>query len=300
MALFVEMVAAGGVRAAARANVGSRSHLSRRLLGLEERIGAKLVERDESRFVLTEAGVAYLARAEAILVEVRAAEDAAKASAERVRGSLCVATSPLLAEVVLEQLVQEYLSLHPQVSVDLQLAPERVDLRAKGVDLAFRTGRPPTQAGLTARTLATSLTVMVASERYVATHGVPHTPDALGKHDCVVVGNVKEWQLRTARARVRDRYRVNSYAPAKRAVLAGVGIGRFAAVFVADEIESGRLQLVLPEESTSATVYAVRRGTGRAGPKVRAFLDLAITRITTGLLCPVGLRRYLPADRVAR
>lgn len=294
VALFVQIARAGGVRAAARAEGGSRSHLSRRLAALEERIGARLVERDELRFALTDAGAAFLLRAEVIFGGLCDAEETARASSGRVRGVLRVASSPLLAEVALESVVREYLARHLEVSVDLHVAPERVDLRARAVDLAFRTGPLPSEASTRCRALATSLTAMFASDRYLAARGLPTRWEELAEHDCIVIGSARSWRLRDAVPELRARLRVNSYALAKRAALAGLGIARFAAVYAAREVETGQLRLVLPEQTTTSTVYAVMPGSGRVSTKVRAFLDLAIGRITTEYLCPQPLRSRLP------
>lgn len=300
LALFVALARAGGVRAAARAEGSSRSHLSRRLAALEERLGASLVERDEQRFALTDAGVAFLGRAEAILADLKDAEEAARASSGRVRGLLKVATSPLLAEVALEPVLREYLARHPDASIDLHVAPERVDLRAREIDIAFRTGPLADDAGMRCRALGTSFTAMFAADRYLAARGVPATPEDLAGHDCIVVGAPQEWQLRDARVRIRARLRVNSYALAKRAALGGSGIARFAAVYAARELETGQLRLVLPEQTTSTTVFAVMSGSGRVSAKVRAFLDLAAARITSESLCPESLRGRLPAIAASR
>jgi DNA-binding transcriptional LysR family regulator len=293
LALFAEIARAGGVRAAARVLGASRSHLSRRLAALEERIGVTLVERDELAFALTEAGSALLLHVEAILAEVRAAEDAARTCGGRVRGQLRIAASPLLAEVALERLAFDFLARFPEVSIDLHVAPERVDLRARQVDIAFRTGPLVDDAGLVCRALATSATAMFASSRYLAARGVPASLDALAGHDGILVGSAREWHLREGHVRPRERLRVNSHAAARRAAVAGLGIARFAAVYATGELDTGQLCVVMPEQATSATVFAVMPATGHRSPKVRAFLELAIGRITTEQLCPEKLRGAL-------
>lgn len=246
-----------------------------------------------THFDLTETGRLLLRRVEAIIADAYDAEEAARASEGRMRGTLRVDCSALLAELALERVVHEYLARHPALAVQLHVATERVDLRAERVDIAFRTGPLPDQSGLRCRLLARSLTPMFASTEYLAMRGVPRTARELAEHDCIVIGGSQSWALRDGATPLRARLRVNGFAPAKRAALAGIGIARCAAAYVGPELATGRLHVVLPEQTTLASVYAVMPGGGPIAAKVRGLLELARVHVTTESLCPPSLRPLL-------
>lgn len=283
MALFVRVALAGGVRAAAKESVESRSQLSRRLGALEERLGVRLVVRDTLHFALTDAGRVFLERAEAVVAAGRAAEDAARAAAGKVRGRLRVACSPVLAEVAVEDLVCDFLRRYPEVTVELHVAAERIDLRTHGIDVAFRTGPLKDDGAVRQRKLAQSTVALLARPEYLAVRGTPRTLDELAEHDGILVGTgtSASFALRERRVEVRERLRVNGYAAARRAALAGIGLAFFSTVYARAEIARGDLRVVLPEQSTESTVYAVMPGTGALPTKLRAFLEMAVQRITT-------------------
>lgn len=288
MALFVRVALAGGVRAAARDGGDSRSVLSRRLAGLEDRLGVRLVARDTLHFELTDAGRVFLEHAERVVVAARAAEDAARAAVGKVRGRLRVACSPVLAEVAVEELVCEYLARYPEAAVDLHVAAERLDLRAHRIDLAFRTAPLRADASMRQRRLAQSRVALLASPAYLAARGTPRTLADLAEHDAIFVGTETGFALGEAKVTMRDRLRVNGFAAARRAALAGLGIAWFSTVYARAELLRGDLRIVLPEHASLSTVYAVTPGDGALPSKVRAFLDLALQRITSERLLADG------------
>ena len=64
----------GGFAAAGRALREPKSKLSRRIAGLEERLGLRLIERSSRRFRVTETGQAFYERCRAMLAEAEQAE----------------------------------------------------------------------------------------------------------------------------------------------------------------------------------------------------------------------------------
>jgi DNA-binding transcriptional LysR family regulator len=84
-AYFIEVVAHGGFAAAGRALREPKSKLSRRIAGLEERLGVRLIQRSSRRFRVTEVGQSFYERCRAMLMEAEQAE-ALVAEARRARG----------------------------------------------------------------------------------------------------------------------------------------------------------------------------------------------------------------------
>lgn len=280
LALFVRVARAGGVRAASREG-DSRSALSRRLAALEERLGVRLVVRDTLHFALTDAGRAFLEHAEKVVEAAQVAEDAARAAAGKVRGRIRVACSPVLAEVAVEELVCDFLARYPETVVDLHVAAERIDLRAHRIDVAFRASPLRVEGEMRQRKLAEAPVALVASPSYLARRGTPTSAAELATHDAIVVGSATGFGLAHGRVPVQERLRVNGYAAARRAAVAGLGITHVSTVYVAAELVRGDLRIVLPDEIVRSVVHAVMPGAGTLPAKVRAFLDLATTKITS-------------------
>lgn len=282
--LLVEVVATGGLTAAA-ARLGLRkSTVSRRLAALEERLGVRLLERNARRLRLTEAGRAYHARAARLVAEARALDRETAEARGAPQGTLRIATPALLGEL-LAPAVAELLLRHPRLGVELALAPPHVDLLAEEHDLALRTG-PLADSSLVARRLGTLRTGCYASPAYLARRGTPATPDALRDeaeaHDCILLaeaGTDEIWFFgagATARTvRPAGRLRVPSVHAGQLAARAGLGVVRLPAALVADDVRSGRLVAVLEAETPPGMpVHAVYPSGRHLAPKVRAFLEL--------------------------
>jgi DNA-binding transcriptional LysR family regulator len=127
MLVFTEVVAAGGITAAA-ARLGLRkSTVSRRLAALEERLGTRLLERNTRRLRLTESGREYHAHCARLVAEAREVNRAVSESRGTPRGTLRLATSSLLGEL-LTPVLAEFLLRHPAVRVEVSLAQAHVDL----------------------------------------------------------------------------------------------------------------------------------------------------------------------------
>ncbi|ABC81972.1 LysR family transcriptional regulator [Anaeromyxobacter dehalogenans] len=284
--LLVEVVATGGLTAAA-ARLGLRkSTVSRRLAALEERLGVRLLERNARRLRLTEAGRAYHARAARLVAEARALDRETAEARGAPQGTLRIATPALLGEL-LAPAVAELLLRHPRLSVEVALAPPHVDLLAEEHDLALRTG-PLADSSLVARRLGTLRTGCYASPAYLARRGTPATADALrgegdaGAHDCILLaeaGTDEVWFFgagATARTvRPAGRLRVPSVRAGQLAARAGLGVVRLPAALVAEDVRSGRLVAVLEAETPPGMpVHAVYPSGRHLAPKVRAFLEL--------------------------
>ncbi len=137
LALLVEVVARGGVTAAARPLSLRKSTVSRRLAALEDRLGVSLLERGGRGLVLTEAGSAFHAGAARIVAEARRLEDAATAVRATPQGTLRVAAPALLAEL-LAPVLAELLLRHPALRVEVAL--EQHGEPGADCDLALRLG----------------------------------------------------------------------------------------------------------------------------------------------------------------
>ncbi len=284
MHLFTQVVATGGITAAAERLGLRKSTVSRRLAALEERLGIRLMERNTRRLRLTEAGRDYHAHCARLVAEARAVNEALSESRATPQGTLRIATLSLLGEL-LTPLIAELLLRQPLMRVEVSLAEGHVDLIAEEYDLALRTG-PLADSSLVARRLGRLRTGYYASPGYLGRHGTPRTPEELQRHECVLLaepGTDEVWFLGEGkRARtipVSGRLRVPSVRAGQAAARSGLGLVRLPASLVADDVRGGLLVPVLEDQTPPGIpVFAVYPSSRQLPLKVRAFLTLLSER----------------------
>jgi DNA-binding transcriptional LysR family regulator len=289
MVVFVRVVQAGGFSAAARQLRMPKSTVSRKVSELEQRMGARLIQRTTRKLGLTDAGRIYYDRAAQIVSDVQDAEQAVGRVQATPRGLLRV-TAPL-GFGALAAVVAEVLARHPEVQVELVCTDRRLDLVEERLDVAIRAG-PLADSALIARKIATLKGVLVAAPGYCKKHGVPRTPADLPKHACIAFGvgaTPNVWILESAgkRSQVRftPRLTVNDVEFVRAAALAGAGIAPLSELGSGEDLRRGRLRRVLPDWSTSdVPIHALYPSTRHLSPKVTAFLDLVAERFRNATL----------------
>jgi DNA-binding transcriptional LysR family regulator len=279
---FVRVADNGGFSAAGRKLNMSTTMVSNHVQALEERLGARLLNRTTRKVSLTEVGKAYYDRATQILADLEQADDIAGALQSTPRGTLRIYTAthivPFIAPVVVE-----LLSAYPDVKVDLTMGERAIDIIDEGFDVAIRL-TPPPDSSLIVRSLATWRHVLCCSHGYLERHGRPQQLSDLAEHNCVrhVSYPYDEWRFADrkgtpASVRVSGNLITNSGETLRRAALDGVGVSLAAGFIVHDDLEAGRLVRLLPEyrpvELSMNAVYPHRH---HLSAKVRTFIDLLV------------------------
>ncbi len=284
MGLFARVAEAKSFTAAAQALGIPKQTLSRRIAALERALGVRLMHRTTRRLHLTDAGAAY-AEGCAELVRVAAAANRAVTDAhEAPAGTLRVTADPVLGEAFLAELLVDYARRHPAVRLHVLLTRRRVDLVAEGFDVAFRVG--PLDDPAAGVELGPARIRYCASPQYVARRGAPTGPEQLAEHDCLVVaspGEAVRWPLpgerRPRLVPVVGKHVLSSFALARSAALAGLGIAIFPEFACVDDVRRGRLVPVLgPDPVDVGAVCLVHAGGRRVPARVRAFTELARER----------------------
>ena len=277
--LFVAVVSAGGFTAASRAIGVRKALLSRRVQELEDRLGARLLERTTRTIRLTEVGAAFHEQAAQAVASAHAAVQTAKAALREPSGLLRISATQLLADLLLEPVITVYLQRHPKVAIELDVGSRTVDVVRESFDIALRVG-PPKDTSLQGRLLGTGRTIYVASAQYLARRGHPQKPGELAEHDAVAIaGGPLEWPFehRGRKQWVKPQVRLltPSYALARQAAVAGLGIARLPSFYLAAALRTGALQAILTEWTPAeAPIFALFAQRLHLAPKTRAFLDL--------------------------
>ena len=180
----------------------------------------------------------------------------------------------------------DYLSLHPDVSIELALNDRFVDLVEEGFDVAIRVGQLP-DSTLIARRLVDTQTVLCASPDYLEKNGEPRTVVELAKHNCLVYplsGARGEWRLfdrngAEEAVQVSGRFVANSGDALRVLGLRGQGIVRLPLFIVGDDLAAGRLVRLLPlYEAVKTPVHAVYPHGQFLSAKVRSFVAFLAAR----------------------
>jgi DNA-binding transcriptional LysR family regulator len=254
--------------------------VTRALAALEDRVGARLVERSTRRLSVTEAGRAFAERARSLLNDYDTAVGGL--AGKPLRGLLRV-TAPLqFGRRHVAPLVISFLELYREMQVELVLNDRNLDLIEEGIDVAVRIGSL-SDSNLVARRVGEVRRIMVASPAYLARRGTPRRPADLAGHD-TIAGVAKseplEWRFgpatRPSVVRLAPRLLVNETEARLVAARAGQGITRVLSYQVDEELRSGSLiRLMTSFEPPALPVHLVAPSGGHKAARIRAFLDHA-------------------------
>lgn len=285
MLAFIKVVDAKSFTAAAdRLNL-SKSVVSRRIADLENRLGARLLNRTTRKLSLTEVGQAFYERCTRIISDLDEAERAVADLHAAPRGRLRVNAPLSFGLLHLAPAVAEFMERFPAIEIDIDLNDRYVDLFDEGYDVAVRIGRLR-DSSLIARRLAPNRRVVCASPRYLEKHGTPRVPEDLAQHRCLIYTNVpaaEQWQFKvngeTRTVRVNGTLRANNGDILMAACVAGHGIVVSPTFLCGDALSSGAVTCLLTDYAFSdSAVYAVYPQNRHLSPKVRAFVDFLAAR----------------------
>jgi DNA-binding transcriptional LysR family regulator len=286
MQAFVTVADLKGFAPAARKLGLSPSGVTRLIAALEDRLGARLLQRTTRQVTLTDAGARYLERARRILSDVEEAESAAEGERTRPGGRLVVSAPNGFGRLHVSPVMSAYLKRYPEVSADLRLSDRMINLVEEGVDLAVRIGHLP-DSTLVARHVGEMRRIVVASKEYLKRRGEPKTPEAIAGHDTIHFGAMTaepEWRFvadgREIRVSSTPRFASNSADAAIQYAEAGGGLTRVLAYQAADSLKAGRLKIVLaPFAPPALPIHVVYPTSRLLSAKVRTFIDL-VTEIS--------------------
>lgn len=286
MALFARVVEAGGFSAAARELGLSKGSVSKRVAGLEDRLGVRLLNRTTRRLSLSEAGEAFYAGCRRMVSEAEAAERAVTHLAAAPRGTLRVNAPMSFGQMHLAPALSAFLERYPEVAVDLTLDDREVNLVQDGFDVGVRI-KTLRDSSLVARRLAPSRALISAAPSYLAAHGAPARPEDLTRHACLLYSYQPEpgvWTLRRPdaerRVRVSGRLRANNGEALREAAVAGFGLALLPSFLIGEEVRAGRLTPVLRDWAVGpqVAIHAIYPAGRNLSPKVRVFVDFLAER----------------------
>jgi len=284
MEAFVSVVEQGGFTSAAIKLGISKSAISKHVSGLEARLGVRLLNRTTRRVSPTELGLSYYDKAIAILADAQAADDMITAMQSTPKGALRISAPVDLGNNHITKAVSEFLQLYPDVSINLTLDDNYVEIIADGYDVAIRIGNL-VDSSMRVRKISETVTRLVASKEYLDKNGTPKTIDDLGKHHLLHYSNLSTgnaWSIiapsgEERHIRAAGRLTVNNGSSLLKAAESGLGIARMPCFIADSSIEAGRvipILLNLPE--TRLSIHTVYPAGKFVQPILRAFIDFLV------------------------
>jgi len=252
--------------------------ISKRIQSLEDELSARLFDRTTRSIRITEEGAAFLGHVERILSEIEAARASVDDKVSKPKGKLKIAAPAGLGRRYVAPALCEFVRAFPEIDVHVDLHDRHINLQEDGYDLAIRTGAL-SDSSLIAKRLAPDRHVIVGSAAYLARAGRPLVPEDLAHHQCLMLGEGRQWSFEKDGAertvRVNGPLRSNNGELLCRAAVDALGLIRASELEVLCELRAGKLVQVLPdfEVATNAALWALYPSTKHLLPRMRALLD---------------------------
>ena len=254
--------------------------VSRRLAQLEARLGIRLLNRTTRRSTVTHEGEVYLEEGKRILGDLQELEERVSSGQAMPRGLLRVNATFGFGRQFIAPAIADFMELHPDVEVQLQLTDRPLNLIEDGFDVCVRFGDVP-DARIVSKKIASNRRMLCASPSYLELFDTPLSPTDLQRHRCIVIresdATYGTWHLTSgtthATVKVRGTVSTNDGEVAVSWALRGLGILMRSEWNVAPYLRSGRLREVLNDwRLPAADIHAVYPMKSNLSAKVRAFV----------------------------
>ncbi|MGH6726060.1 MAG: LysR family transcriptional regulator [Pseudolabrys sp.] len=283
--VFVRVMDRGSFSAAAKDLGLTPSAVSKLISRLEDRLGARLLERSTRRLALTPEGETFLARARRIVADTEEAEAEVARVRGAPRGRLHINAGTAFGLHQLAPALADFLARYPEIDIELSITDRLVDLIEEQADIAVRSGHVP-EGPFILRKIADLQRVICAAPSYLKRHGTPRVAADLKNHDCIVVAGpgLKRWPFNTRSGvdvvEVRPRVSTDDAEAAVRLAIEGAGIVRLSDVIVGGPLREGQLVALLTdihhvEPFPLSAIYPAGR---QRLPRVAVFIEFVIER----------------------
>ncbi|MCA0366717.1 MAG: LysR family transcriptional regulator [Proteobacteria bacterium] len=281
LAIFAKVAETQSFSGAADQLALSKATVSKAVARLEQQLQTTLLHRTSRRFALTDAGRSLAARAGLMLAEAEGAVSEALDMSVTPRGLVRLAAPMSFGMAYVAPALPQFLATHPDVSIDLHLSDEVIDLVGGGFDCALRIAALA-DSSLTARRLRPVNRMLVASPAYLAQRGRPTHPDDLNRHACLCYAYMPTpdvWRFSNAAGeevvvRPRGPLRANNSDALTASLCAGLGLFPQPDFIAWKDIADGRLETVMTDwRLPPIALHLVAPSSGPRPARVTALMD---------------------------
>ncbi len=280
MEVFVRVYECGSFTAAARDLGMTQPAVTKSIKALEDHLGAPLINRSTRKLGLTDDGQLFYEDAIRMLEAMHEAENRIGKRAGTPSGLLRVTCGIAFGRLVMIPIIQDFLSQHPLIKLDLVLTDTPVDLIAQGIDVAVRIG-DLADSSLRAKRIGTSKRITAAAKTYLQRSGTPHMPADLARHNCLVFTTLttrNHWIFIGPNGEetvaVGGNFSCSNSEGIRTATLSGLGIAYNPEWLFTEGLADGTLiQVLTPYRSPPLPMHAVFPAGRYIGRKARSFVD---------------------------
>jgi DNA-binding transcriptional LysR family regulator len=276
--LFIRIASTNNISLAGNELRLSPAVASAHINKLEAGLGVRLIHRTTRKVSLTEEGKAFLPYAEDVISSIEAARASVGAGNTLPIGTLRVAAPASFGRMHILPALTKFLTLYPELHVDLKLSDTIVDLVEGGFDIAIRNSQLK-DSSLIARKLATDNRILCASPAYLETYGEPLSPEELDFHQCITLMGLDDWIFHTPKGpiniKAKGNFRTDNGEAVRDACINGMGITISSQWSIYKHLQNGNLVQILKDYPlvNDTAIWAVYPSSRLLAPKVRAFID---------------------------
>jgi DNA-binding transcriptional LysR family regulator len=255
--LFVRTAALGSFSNVAREVGLLPGQVAAAVKRLERDVDVRLFARSTRSLRLTAEGEQYLPFAREVLETLQEAQDRVRRERTQLQGLLQVSAPSDLGRNLLLPWISEFRCQHPALNLRLLISDQVADVFRDPVDVALRYGVFDDASYVALPLAPWNYRVLVAAPAYLERKGMPKVPVDLRRHACLLYslnGRVYDrWRLGEQAVEVTGALFSNDADIVRRWAIAGEGVAYKSWLDVHDDIEAGRLEVLLPGYVTEAT-----------------------------------------------
>ncbi|TDM52014.1 LysR family transcriptional regulator [Aliivibrio fischeri] len=278
--VFTRVASLGTFTAAANELNTTQSAISKKIAWLEKQVGITLFHRHARAISLTTGGKKYLRLALKLIDEMSLVESQLRHEQTSISGTLTLSVPSAFSVQKLSIPLNEFLNLHPDLSVNVSVSDKFVDLVEGDIDIAIRASYLK-DSGLKAKWFMDNELIYFASPEYLAQH--PNVTDAheLTQHQCLTYSLFTPsdlWRFSEGntelKIKVKEQLRSDSPEMLVKMATLGQGIAAMPKWMVEHELKSGALTQVLEQYKTvKLPMYMVYKDSEHQPQRIRAFID---------------------------
>ena len=280
MRAFVKVVEVGSFAEAARQIDTAKSVISKRVSQLEELLELQLIQRSTRKLTITDGGLDFFERAGHLLAELEQAKAAVGSVEWGLAGTFKISCISSFSAKYLAQDLCEFQREHPELKIELQQHDRFCDPVQEGFDVCLQVDRAHS-AVVERIELFPLRRLIVATPRYLESHGTPLTPEDLTQHRYAHNSHVEpDFSISFARSSgaksvaIDPQILTNSIWMVRAAVMSDEYIAMMPAFFIEGELARGELIPLLPDtQILSPVLSAYHRRSSFVPMKVRIFLN---------------------------
>lgn len=281
METFAAVVEAGSFTAAAKRLGLSKSFVSKRISLLEAELGTRLLYRTTRKISLSDEGARFYNHCQHIITEAKNAKAEVIESQSNPKGQIRITLPQSLIISGAGDVLLRFQQIYPDIELDIIASGKTEDLVEKSIDIALRVGNLQ-DSTLISRRLTDCVFQVVASPDYIEKFGLPQRPEDMVHHNCLIYGDSKvgsSWPFtlpggETITIKVHGNLSSTDGHFIVKAALEGRGISFGPDFLYKKHVDSGELQLLLPEfyseQTAISALYPLNRNLSR---RVRLLID---------------------------